>query len=182
MSEDSYHFSLSLYAKNYILVDTTNRVLSIVIQRSCSPFKPFLPFYASSPIAISCCKSLILPTAIFLSAVLVVSAADGVQSGTNHALSKMDRPFLTTNKVLKDIENLLRIKPVTLQVHHHGEGEDFQGVESLFIINDNGELKRNEDISLDEAWVVLEEAVAMTNDDLLVEYLENGRFEEDKVL
>jgi elongation factor G len=129
------------------------------------------------------------------SAVIVVSAADGVKSGTisafEHcseggiksilALNKMDRPFLKTDEVLKDIETSLGMKPVPLQVHH-GEGEDFKGVESIFVLNDNGEVKRNEDSSLEEVWVALEEAVALTNDDLLVEYLENGRIEEDKVL
>ncbi len=129
------------------------------------------------------------------SAILVVSAADGVQSGTTNgyqhcskagiktilALSKMDRPFLNIYEVLEDVEMSLGIKAVPLQVYQ-GEGDDFQGVKPLFKIGEGGEVKRNQDDELDEAWVILEEAVAMTNDDLLVEYLEEGNLEDDKVL
>ncbi len=129
------------------------------------------------------------------SAILVVSAADGVQSGTTNAyqhcskagiktilaLSKMDRPFLNTYEVLEDIEMSLGIKAVPLQVYQ-GEGDDFKGVKSLLEIGERGEVKRKHDQDLDEAWVVLEEAVAMTNDDLLIEYLEEGSLEDDKVL
>ena len=39
-----------------------------------------------------------------------------------------------------------------------------------------------EDLSFDEAWEELEEAVAMSDDDLLAEYLENGNLSDHAVL
>ena len=129
------------------------------------------------------------------SAVIVVSAADGVQSGTIQAyqhcqqagiktmlaLSKMDRPFLQIDQVLDDMEQALGIKPVPLQVPL-GHGDDFEGVKSLFLLDDKGNLQQNTADGLEEAWTTLEEAVAMTDDDLLVEYLENAQLEPDQVI
>ena len=129
------------------------------------------------------------------SSILVISAADGVQSNTinayNHckevgiktlvALSKMDRPFLNISEVLQSIEEQLGIKPVPLQVPV-GEGEGFSGVLSLFEVDKNGMLSRNKDGATDNAWSILEEAVAMTSDDLLIEFLDNGSIEDDAVL
>ena len=77
-------------------------------------------------------------------AVLLVSAADSVQAGTNTAfhhcrksgiklllaLSKMDRPFVQVEQVLSAVEDNLGVKPQPLQVPI-GEGEAFQGVKSL---------------------------------------------------
>lgn len=124
------------------------------------------------------------------SAVIVVSAADGVQTGTTNAyhhcknagiktmiaLSKMDRPFLQVDEILADIESSLGMKPTPIQVHI-GEGEEFEGVKPLLVLGDDGAIKKNDDDGLDEAWTALEEAVAMTDDDLLVDYLENSRLE-----
>lgn len=135
------------------------------------------------------------------SAVLVVSAADGVQTGTLQAyqhcrsngiktmicLSKMDRPFLQTNRVLDDLEASLEMKPVPLQVPLWNEENVFQGVESLFVLDDatvvgsKPRLVKNDADGLQEAWTILEEAVAMTNDDLLVHYLENSQLEPEEV-
>lgn len=130
------------------------------------------------------------------SAVLVVSAADGVQSGTvsayQHcagagiktlaALSKMDRPFADVDEVLLDIEASLGVKPVPIQ-GSMGQGEDFEGVIPLFTLGEDGNLIRNEEPAdgLEDAWTELEEAVAMTDDDLLVEYLEYSKLEPDQV-
>ena len=131
------------------------------------------------------------------SAIIVVSAADGVQSGTKSAhehctkagiktiiaLSKMDRPFLQIDEVLADIESTLGTRPVPLQVPI-GQGGDFEGVKPLFLLDASGKPMKNEaqDDELQEAWTVLEEAVAMTDDNLLVEYLENSQLESNQVL
>ena len=127
-------------------------------------------------------------------AVIVVSAPDGVQSGTIQAyqhcqaagiktmvaLSKMDRPFLQLDQVLADLENSCGIKPTPLQVPL-GQGDDLRGVEPLFLLGDNGALEKNPAAGLEEAWTALEEAVAMTDDDLLVEYLENSQLQPEQV-
>jgi elongation factor G len=136
-------------------------------------------------------------------AVVVVSAADGVQAGTIHALehcqqagipamiclSKMDRPYIKVDSVLQELKSTLngKIQFVPLQVAVMGENEDsFQGVVPLLVLGDSGEVQRNPNVKLDEglheAWMVLEEAVAMTEDDLLVDYLENGKLETQQVL
>ena len=134
------------------------------------------------------------------SALLLVSAADGVQTGTINAyqhcreagittmicLSKMDRPFLQLNQVLQDLETSLGKKPIPLQVPLF-QNDEFQGVESLFLLDDaqvvgKPLLVKNEANGLDEAWTALEEAVAMTNDDLLIDYLENSQLEPKQVL
>lgn len=129
------------------------------------------------------------------SAVLVVSAADGVQSGTMNAfqhcseagiksiaaLTKMDRPFLKINEVIQDIAEKLKVQPVPIQ-SYLGESEGFEGVKSLFSIDDGGKTIRNKDPELDDAWMILEEAVAMTDDDLLAEYLEKGNLSDHTVL
>jgi len=130
-------------------------------------------------------------------AIIAVSAADGVQSGTKSAyehctkagiktmiaLSKMDRPFLQIDEVLGDIEFSLGTRPIPLQVPI-GQGDEFEGVKPLFLLGAGGELRKNpaQDEDLQEAWTILEEAVAMTDDDLLVEYLEDSKLEPDRVL
>jgi elongation factor G len=105
------------------------------------------------------------------------------------ALSKMDRPFLRVEDVLQDVEDEMGMKPI--QIYHTSDdngsgGEDgsFQGVVPLFLLDEGGNLKKNDDNvdGLEEAWTVLEEAVAMTSDDLLVDYLEEGRLDTDRVL
>ena len=122
------------------------------------------------------------------SAIIVVSAADGVQSGTKSAfqhcqeagikplvtLSKMDRPFLQVDEVLQDIETSLGMKPIPLQVPIMGQGDAFEGVIPLFTLDSEGNLQKNkgQDDDLEEAWTLLEEAVAESDDDLLIEYLE----------
>lgn len=129
------------------------------------------------------------------SSVLVVSAADGVQSGTINAyqhcksagiktivaLSKMDRPFVRIDEVLVGIESSLGMKPVPLQVRL-GEGDQFEGVKPLFLLDDDGNLKKNDQDGLEEAWAALEEAVVFSDDDLLVGYLENSQVEPEQVL
>lgn len=129
------------------------------------------------------------------SAVVLVSAPDGLQAGainayqhckeagikTLLALSKMDRPFLNINEILANIETSFKTKPVPLQVRV-GEGEDFQGVKSLLLLDDDGNLKKNEGDDIEEAWLEMEEAVAMVDDELLVEYLENMELKPEQVI
>ena len=131
------------------------------------------------------------------SAIIVVSAADGVQSGTKSAfqhcqeagikpivaLSKMDRPFLQIEEVLQDIETSLGMKPTPLQVPI-GQGDAFEGVMPLFTLDPNGNLRKNQaqDDDLEHAWTLLEEAVAETDDDLLIEYLEHSTLSENQVI
>ena len=129
------------------------------------------------------------------SALIAVSATDGVQSGTINAfqhcskngikklmvLTKMDRPFINIADVLSSIEISLGTKPVPLQVCL-GEGDSFLGVKSLLILDDDGQISRNNDPQTAKEWKFLEEAVAMTNDDLLVDYLDSGGLEDEKVV
>jgi len=133
-------------------------------------------------------------------AVLLVSAADSVQAGTNTAfyhcrksgiklllaLSKMDRPFVQVEQVLSAVEDNLGVKPQPLQVPI-GQGETFQGVKSLLQLDSQtGTVTKNaaveDDPDLEAAWTELEEAVAMTDDDLLVEYLEHGQLESSQIV
>ena len=93
----------------------------------------------------------------------------------------MDRPFLDISGVLNDIKESFQIKPVPLQVYE-GEGDDFKNVDSLILIDDDGNISRNLDAKLDHAWEILAETVAMTDDELLVEFLDNGFVEDDKIL
>ena len=143
------------------------------------------------------------------SAVVVVSAADGVQAGVQHAyqhckdagirmmiaLSKLDRPFVQLQSVLDDLNKVFEedgsssnpMKPVSIQVPIWGgkDGDQFLGVEQLFVLDpQTGEVTKNprEDALLDDAWMELEEAVAMTDDDLLVEYLEESKLSPEQVL
>lgn len=134
------------------------------------------------------------------SAIVVISAADGVQTGTLHALehchsagiktliclSKMDRPFLQVDTIMKDLESSFNVKPIPLQVPVF-ENDEFQRVEPLFLLDDTQvvgnkpRLVKNDVEGLEEAWTVLEEAVAMSNDELLIEYLENSQLEPNQV-
>jgi elongation factor G len=131
-------------------------------------------------------------------AVLVVSAADSVQSGTisayshcqNHqiptliALTKLDRPFLQMETVLNDIQAILGDGVVSLPLQvHKGDLE----VVPLFVLDpDTKQFTRNpafhSDTELQAAWTSMEEAVAMTDDDLLVEFLEEGVLAVDDVI
>ena len=127
------------------------------------------------------------------SCVIVVSATDGVQSGVINAfqhcqkagikmmicLSKMDRPFLQVGQVIADLERSLGMKPVPLQVLQ-GTGDEFE-MKSLLVFDDNGVHCRNNVEGLDESWMELEEAVAMTDDELLIEFLENSRLDPKQV-
>lgn len=131
-------------------------------------------------------------------AVLVVSAADSVQSGTisaySHcqnrqiptmiAITKLDRPFLQMESVREDIQKVVGedVASLPLQVLK-GDLE----VVPLFVLDSaTQEFTRNPDYHNDEdlqlAWTTLEEAVAMTDDDLLVEYLDDGVLAVDDVI
>jgi len=129
--------------------------------------------------------------------ILVVSAPDSVQSGTIHAyqycqhkagirptllvLSKMDRPFVQLDTVLEDLELELGIKPIPLQVAK-GVSETFEGVTPLLQLQQSdGRIVKNHEAD-PQAWAALEEAVAMTDDDLLVDFLENSKLEPDHVI
>jgi len=153
-------------------------------------------------------------------ALLTVSGPDGVQAGTLSSLrhnckdasiptmvvlTKMDRPFVDVDSLLRELETQLLLsgdadsgstaaKPVPLQVPVW-EGTEFRGVKSLFVLDDedgtSGDaaaciIRKNPAVDRDDelrrAWNVLEEAVATIDDDLLVEYLENGELTSDRVL
>jgi elongation factor G len=126
------------------------------------------------------------------SALLVLSAADpGIPASSVQAyqrcrdagipvlvaLSKMDRPYVRVDQVLQQIETALGIKPTPLQVvAQHEEGRPVESVASLFRVDEQGSLQRNPDAP-QESWEALEEAVAVTDDAMLMEYLENGSLE-----
>lgn len=131
-------------------------------------------------------------------AVVVVSAADGLEVGTiRHYraaadlglpraifVNKLDRGVTDVDAVLAQIREVFGVRPVPLQVPI-GTGDDFRGVVSLFQkkallyeLDGSGErtvaevpkAMRDE---VDAAWEVLVESVAETDEDLLEEYLEN---------
>jgi len=128
-------------------------------------------------------------------AVIVASASDGVQAGTLSsfkycqengikcilALSKMDRPFLDVDSLLSDLETSLGMKPVPLQTVCDDGGE-FQGVNSIFELDSNGEITKSNIEGTEAAWMELEEAVAMTDDDLLMEYLDSSTLAPEQVI
>ena len=124
------------------------------------------------------------------SAVIVVSAADGVQAGTLQAfthcrdnnikmliaLSKMDRPFVELDQVMADLEAALGAKPLPMQVPIH-EGSNFKGMDSLLMMDEQGRLKKNGmpkklGSEFKKGWAAVEEAVAMVDDELLVSFLD----------
>jgi elongation factor G len=120
------------------------------------------------------------------------------------ALNKMDRPFVDVASLLNEFEAALGVKPIPLQV---ARGSDFEGVshdflisykfhqhhhklahlyflqvDPLFTYDSNGDLVRNDVDGTEEAWLQLEEAVAMTDDDLLTQYLDSSSLSTDQVL
>ena len=127
------------------------------------------------------------------SAILVV--ADGVSSSTKSAfdhciengikmivaLNKMDKPHLNTSDILDSMKESFNINVVPIQVYD-GEGTDFKGVESLLRLDDNGFVTRNQAEHLNDAWEELTESVASLDDELLIEYLENGEVEDGKII
>lgn len=134
-------------------------------------------------------------------ALWILSAADGVQPGSLSALehcrearipllavvNKMDRPFLVLDQLHADLESMAAANQGTttaapvlpLQVPI-GQGDDFAGVVPLFVLDDQGQWQQNKNVptehqdAVEDAWTRLEEAVAMTDDELLVDYLEEG--------
>jgi elongation factor G len=129
-------------------------------------------------------------------AVIVASVSDGLQPGTITSfqecqekkiksilcLSKMDRPFIDVDNFMGEFEATLGVKPVPLQVGVYGEGGEFEGVKPLFLLKSNGDVVKNDESGTEEAWMQLEEAVAMSDDDLLMEYLDDGALSPEKVL
>jgi elongation factor G len=98
------------------------------------------------------------------------------------ALSKMDRPYVKVDQVLQQIESELGMKPTPLQVlARDDEGRPFESVFPLFRVDEQGSLQRNPGAP-QESWEALEEAVAVTDDALLMEYLENGSLEGFQVI
>ena len=129
-------------------------------------------------------------------AVIVASACDGVKPGTISSfhecqnkkiksilcLSKMDRDFIDVDTFMEECETKLGVKPVPIQVRVSGDGGEFMGVKPLFVLQSNGDVVKSDDPGIQETWMQLEEAVAMTDDDLLMEYLDDGALASDKVL
>ncbi|KAK1746279.1 putative ribosome-releasing factor [Skeletonema marinoi] len=105
------------------------------------------------------------------SAVIVASVCDDLKPGTITSfkecqekniksilcLSKMDRPFIDVDNFMDEFEASLGVKPVPLQ-----------------------DIVKNDEPGTEEAWMHLEEAVAMTDDDLLMEYLDDDALAPDK--
>jgi elongation factor G len=59
---------------------------------------------------------------------------------------------------------------------------DITQVHSLFSFDSNGKVTRNSAEETQEAWLELEEAVAMTDDDLLTEYLDTSSLSTEQVI
>ena len=129
-------------------------------------------------------------------AIIVASVCDGLKPGTITSfkecqekkvksilcLSKMDREFIDVDNFMEEFEATLGVKPVPLQVRVHGKGDEFEGVKPLFLLKANGDIVKNDEPGTEDAWKYLEESVAMTDDDLLMEYLDDGTLSSDKVL
>eukprot|EP00986_Skeletonema_menzelii_P004929 scaffold1724_cov150-Skeletonema_menzelii.AAC.2 len=129
-------------------------------------------------------------------AIIVASVCDGLKPGTITSfkecqekkvksilcLSKMDREFIDVDNFMEEFEATLGVKPVPVQVRVHGKGDEFEGVKPLFLLKANGDIVKNDEPGTEDAWKYLEESVAMTDDDLLMEYLDDGTLSSDKVL
>ena len=139
-------------------------------------------------------------------AVVVVSAVDGVEVQTervyNHAkelglphvvvVSKMDKERANWEATLKDIEESFGARPVPLQIPL-GKEEAFNGLISLFqrktrIYKQDGSgncedapIPEELTDAVDAAWEIVVEAVAETDDDLLMEYLDTLELSEEQV-
>lgn len=107
-------------------------------------------------------------------AILIVSAAEGVQSQTEtvwHALrslniptliyvNKMDRTGVSAASVLDEIKRLLSPHAVPLQIPI-GEAEDFAGMHSILDPPKDGELERPEYLQLVEACADVDEELLL---------------------
>lgn len=131
------------------------------------------------------------------SAVIVVSAPDGVEVGTERAFSaagnlglprvvfinKMDRDRADADNCMMEIEEVLGVTPIALQLPW-GSEHDFKGVISLlqkkayrYATDGSGRYEKvaipaDEEDRVQEATEALVDAVASTDDELLEKYLE----------
>jgi elongation factor G len=138
-------------------------------------------------------------------AVVVVSAPDGVQVGTERVwdtctrlglpkavfINKLDRERADFDKTLKDVKVILSDKAVALQLPV-GEEQSFSGVVDLLSMKglafegDGREVKTTEippDLT-DAAAAAREqlvEGIASTNDALIEKYLESGELSEEEI-
>jgi elongation factor G len=138
-------------------------------------------------------------------AVVVVSAPDGVQVGTERVwdtctrlglpkavfINKLDRERADFDKTLKDVKEILSDKAVALQLPV-GEEQSFSGVVDLLSMKglafegDGREVKTTEippDLT-DAAAAAREqlvEGIASTNDALIEKYLESGELSEEEI-
>ena len=137
--------------------------------------------------------------------VLVVSAIDGIETATERMcelgaelglaravfINKLDRERAEYQPIFDEIKEHLGLDPVLLQLPI-GEGEDFRGVVDLlnrhsYTYPDDsgtatvGEVPAEMQGAVDEAVEALAEAVAMTDEELLDVYLEEGELTEDQI-
>ena len=137
--------------------------------------------------------------------VLVVSATDGVEVGTEKMntlaeevgaaravfINKLDRERASHEGVLAELKEVLNIEPVLLQLPIGTEG-DFRGVVDLvnkraFIYSDDSGIPSEQDIPADMADEVeaaveaMAEQVAMTDDELVEKFLEEGELSEAEI-
>ncbi len=137
-------------------------------------------------------------------AVVVVSAPDGVEVGTERVfaearrlglpqvifINKMDRDRADAAACLAEIEEVLGVTPIPLQIPIGAES-DFKGVVSLFqkkamVFGDDGKYTKEDvpadlDDELQERLEGLIDAVASTDDDLLEKYLETFELSDEEL-
>ncbi len=138
-------------------------------------------------------------------AVVVVSAPDGVQVGTERAwditgrlqmprmvfINKLDRERADFDQALKDVKSILSDKSVALQIPM-GKEQAFAGVIDLlslkaFTFDDEGRNLKIGDVPADlkddaaAAREALIEGIASTRDDLIEKFLESGELSQDEI-
>ncbi|MBQ9817891.1 MAG: elongation factor G [Proteobacteria bacterium] len=129
-------------------------------------------------------------------AVIVISAPDSVEVQTERAfheacelglakmivINKMDKERANPAQCLADIKEELEITPVQLHIPM-GAAENFKGIVSVldnkaYVFDGNSGKFKAQDIpaeyadAVQEAWEAIMEAVAETDDDLMMEYLD----------
>ena len=139
------------------------------------------------------------------SAVLVISAIDGVEIGTEKLntaavaqgkprtifINKLDREHANHAATLKEIKDVLGVEPVLLQLPI-GTSESFSGIVDLVEgkaytytgdagTGTAGEIPEELAGEVELAVEALTEAVAMTDDDLVEKYLEEGELTSEEI-
>jgi elongation factor G len=138
-------------------------------------------------------------------AVVVVSAPDGVQVGTERAwdvtgrlqmprvifINKLDRERADFEQTMKDVKEILSEKAVAMQIPIGKEGS-FSGLVDLlsmkaFTFEEEGRAPKAGEVPADlkdqasEAREALVEGIASTRDELIEKYLETGELSSDEI-